>query len=216
MASLPTYRKANPSDAPIVMLALTSTTRSSAELYDIADSKIDQKIAQVSGVGDVSLMGSSLPAVRIDLQPQKLTHLGISLDTVRAAIANSTTNLPKGMLQGNAQSWVVDSNGQMEQASEYRKLIVTYQNGTAIRLSDVATVYDAVEDKFNSGYYNQTPSVMIGVTRQAGANMLETIDAIKAQLPALQKDLPADVGLKIVVDRSPASALRFTTPKRRC
>lgn len=203
MASLPTWRKANPSDAPIVMLALTSTTRSSAALYDIADSKIDQKIAQVKGVGDVSLMGSSLPAVRIDLQPQALTQAGISLDTVREAIANSTTNLPKGMLQGNTQSWVVDSNGQMDQASQYRKLIVIWQDGKAIRLGDVATVYDAVEDKFNVGYYNQTPSVMIGVTRQAGANMLETIDAIKAQLPALQKDLPADVGLSIVVDRSP-------------
>lgn len=203
MASLPTYRKANPSDAPIVMLALTSTTRSKGELYDIADSKIDQKIAQVQGVGDVSLMGSALPAVRIDLQPQMLTQAGISLDTVRAAIANSTTNLPKGLLQGDRQSWVVDGNGQIDQASQYSKLIVSYQDGKAIRLSDVATVYDSVEDKYNVGYYNQTPSVMIGVTRQAGANMLATIDAIKAQLPALQKDLPADVSLKIVVDRGP-------------
>ncbi|MGE9551595.1 multidrug efflux RND transporter permease subunit [Erwinia amylovora] len=203
MASLPTYRKANPSDAPIVMLALTSNTRSKGYLYDLADSKIDQKIAQVQGVGDVSLMGSALPAVRIDLQPQMLTHFGVSLDTVRAAIANSTTNLPKGMLQGGKQSWVVDSNGQLEQASQYRNLVVSYQNGKAIHLSDVATVYDSVEDKYNVGYYNGTPSVMIGVTRQAGANMLETIDAIKAQLPALEKDLPGDVALKIVVDRSP-------------
>lgn len=203
MASLPTYRKANPSDAPIVMLALTSNTRSKGYLYDLADSKIDQKIAQVQGVGDVSLMGSALPAVRIDLQPQMLTHFGVSLDTVRAAIANSTTNLPKGMLQGGKQSWVVDSNGQLEQASQYRNLVVSYQNGKAIHLSDVATVYDSVEDKYNVGYYNGIPSVMIGVTRQAGANMLETIDAIKAQLPALEKDLPGDVALKIVVDRSP-------------
>ncbi|WP_158783975.1 multidrug efflux RND transporter permease subunit [Pantoea sp. BAV 3049] len=203
MASLPTYRKANPSDAPIVMLALTSDTRSKGYLYDLADSKIDQKIAQVQGVGDVSLMGSALPAVRIDLQPQMLTHFGVSLDTVREAIANSTTNLPKGMLQGGKQSWVVDSNGQLEQASQYRNLVVSYQNGKAIHLSDVATVYDSVEDKYNVGYYNGTPSVMIGVTRQAGANMLETIDAIKAQLPALEKDLPGDVALKIVVDRSP-------------
>ena len=203
MASLPTYRKANPSDAPIVMLALTSTTRSKGELYDIAESKIDQKIAQVQGVGDVSLRGSALPAVRIDLQPQMLTHFGVSLDTVREAIANSTTNLPKGLLQGEHQSWVVDSNGQLEQASQYRNLVVSYQDGKAIHLSDVATVYDSVEDKYNVGYFNQTPSVMIGVTRQAGANMLETIDAIKATLPALEKELPADVALKIVVDRSP-------------
>jgi len=203
MPSLPTYRKANPSDAPIVMLALTSTTRSKGELYDLADSEIDQKIAQVKGVGDVSLMGSALPAVRIDLQPQMLTHFGVSLDTVSTAIANSTTNLPKGMLQGEKQSWVIDSNGQLEQAKQYRNLIVSYQNGRAIHLSDVATVYDSVEDQYNVGYYNGSPSVMIGVTRQAGANMLETIDAIKAQLPALEKNLPADVALKIVVDRSP-------------
>lgn len=203
MASLPTYRKANPSDAPIVMLALTSSTRSKGELYDLAESKIEQKIAQVQGVGDVSLMGSALPAVRIDLQPQMLTHFGVSLDKVREAVANSTTNLPKGMLQGDKQSWVVDGNGQLEQASQYRNLIVSYQDGRAIRLSDVATVYDSVEDKYNLGYYNDSPSVMIGVTRQAGANMLETIDAIKAQLPALEKDLPADTKLHIVVDRSP-------------
>ncbi|WP_261640921.1 multidrug efflux RND transporter permease subunit [Erwinia mallotivora] len=203
MASLPTYRKANPSDAPIVMLALTSKTRSKGYLYDLADSKIDQKIAQVKGVGDVSLMGSALPAVRIDLQPQMLSHFGVSLDKVREAIANSTTNLPKGILQGGSQSWVVDSNGQLDQASQYRNLVVSYQDGKAIHLSDVATVYDSVEDKYNVGYYNGTPSVMIGVKRQAGANMLETIDAIKAQLPELEKDLPADVQLQIVVDRSP-------------
>ncbi len=203
MASLPTYRKANPSDAPIVMLALTSETRSKGELYDLAESKIEQKIAQVQGVGDVSLRGSALPAVRIDLQPQMLTHFGVSLDTVREAVANSTTNLPKGMLQGDKQSWVVDGNGQLEQASQYRNLIVSYQDGRAIRLSDVATVYDSVEDKYNIGFYNDSPSVMIGVTRQAGANMLETIDAIKAQLPELEKDLPADTKLHIVVDRSP-------------
>lgn len=203
MASLPTYRKANPSDAPIVMMALTSETRSKGELYDLAESKIEQKIAQVQGVGDVSLRGSALPAVRIDLQPQMLTHFGVSLDTVREAVANSTTNLPKGMLQGDKQSWVVDGNGQLEQASQYRNLIVSYQDGRAIRLSDVATVYDSVEDKYNIGYYNDSPSVMIGVTRQAGANMLETIDAIKAQLPELEKDLPADTKLHIVVDRSP-------------
>ncbi|MBP2168121.1 multidrug efflux pump [Erwinia toletana] len=203
MASLPTYRKANPSDAPIVMLALTSSEVSNGELYDLASSKIKQKIAQVQGVGEVSLVGSALPAVRIDLQPQQLTHFGVSLDTVRSAIANSTTNLPKGMLEGSNQSWVVDSNGQLDSASQYRNLVVSYQSGRAIHLSDVATVYDSVEDKYNVGYYNQTPSVMLGVTRSAGANMLETIDAIKAQLPALQKDLPGDVSLKIVVDRSP-------------
>ncbi|WP_210498131.1 efflux RND transporter permease subunit, partial [Pantoea ananatis] len=106
-----TYHKANPSDAPIVMLALTSATRSPGELYDLAESKIEQAMGQIKGVGDVSLMGSALPAVRIDLQPLKLIHAGISLDTVRSAVANSTTTLPKGSLQGSSQSWMVDGNG---------------------------------------------------------------------------------------------------------
>lgn len=203
MASLPTYRKANPSDAPIVMLALTSATRTPGELYDLAESKIEQALGQVQGVGEVSLMGSALPAVRIDLQPQQLTHYGISLDSVRSAIANSTTNLPKGMLQGSNQSWVVDSNGQLDKAAQYRDLAIVYQDGKAVRLRDVATVYDSVQDQYQAGFLNATPSVMIGIKRQAGANMLNTIDAVKAQLPALEKSLPADSQLKVVVDRSP-------------
>ncbi|WP_455852837.1 efflux RND transporter permease subunit [Pantoea endophytica] len=203
MESLPTYRKANPSDAPIVMLALTSATRTPGELYDLAESKIEQAMGQVKGVGEVSLMGSALPAVRIDLQPLKLTQYGISLDTVRSAIANSTSNKPKGILQGSSQSWVVDSNGQLDKAAQYQDLIVTYKEGKAVRLHDVATVYDSVEDQYQAGFLNAMPSVMVGIKRQAGANMLDTIDAIKAQLPALEKDLPADTQLKVVVDRSP-------------
>ncbi|MDI9276898.1 efflux RND transporter permease subunit [Pantoea sp. EABMAA-21] len=203
MESLPTYRKANPSDAPIVMLALTSATRTPGELYDLAESKIEQAMGQVKGVGEVSLMGSALPAVRIDLQPLKLAQYGILLDTVREAIANSTTNKPKGILQGSQQSWVVDSNGQLDKAAQYQDLIVSYKDGKAVRLHDVATVYDSVEDQYQAGFLNSQPSVMVGIKRQAGANMLDTIDAIKAQLPALEKDLPADTQLKVVVDRSP-------------
>ena len=203
MESLPTYRKANPSDAPIVMLALTSATRTPGELYDLAESKIEQAMGQVRGVGEVSLMGSALPAVRIDLQPQQLTHYGIALDTVRSAVASSTTNLPKGMLQGSSQSWMVDGNGQLDKAAQYRDLIVSYHAGKAVRLHDVATVYDSVEDQYQAGFLNSQPSVMIAIKRQAGANMLDTIDAIKAQLPQLEKDLPADTQLKVVVDRSP-------------
>lgn len=203
MESLPTYRKANPSDAPIVMLALTSATRTPGELYDLAESKIEQAMGQVRGVGEVSLMGSALPAVRIDLQPQQLTHYGIALDTVRSAVASSSTNLPKGMLQGSSQSWMVDGNGQLDKAAQYRDLIVSYHAGKAVRLHDVATVYDSVEDQYQAGFLNSQPSVMIAIKRQAGANMLDTIDAIKAQLPQLEKDLPADTQLKVVVDRSP-------------
>jgi len=203
MPSLPTYQKANPSDAPVLMMALSSTTRTSAELYDLADSKIKQKVAQVAGVGEVSLRGSALPAVRIDLQPQLLTQFGVSLDSVREAVADSTTNLPKGRLEGKNQSWMVDGNGQLDHASQYRQLVISYRNGRAIHLSDVAHVYDAVEDNYSAGFYNGSPSVTIGVTRSAGANMLETSDGNKARLQLIQSDLPADVKLTIVGDRSP-------------
>ncbi|HEY0297066.1 MAG TPA: efflux RND transporter permease subunit [Bordetella sp.] len=202
LKTLPTYRKANPSDAPILVLALTSGTLGKGELYDLASSKLQQRIAQVQGVGDVSLMGSALPAVRIELQPQQLTHYGISLDTVRAAVANATTNLPKGELSGDALHWWVDDNGQLTQAKDYRGLIVSYANGAAVRLSDVARVYDSVQDLYVAGYYNDQPSVTLGVTRAAGANMLETIDAIKALTPVLNEMLPAGVTLTIANDRS--------------
>ncbi|MDE1168899.1 MAG: efflux RND transporter permease subunit [Pseudomonas sp.] len=202
MPSLPTYRKANPSDAPIVMLALTSATRSPGELYDLASSKLQQKIAQVDGVGEVSVRGGSLPGVRVDLQPQQLSHAGISLDTVREAIANATKVQPKGTLQGNGQTWTVEGNDQLEKASDYQDLIVGYNDGAAVHLKDVARVYDSVEDVYVGGYLNGQPSVTLGVTRQAGANMLQTIDAIKALQPQLQAMVPGDVQLVSVIDRS--------------
>lgn len=202
MESLPSYHKSNPAAAPIMLLTLTSASRTGGELYDLMESKISQAISQVQGVGEVSLMGSSSPAVRIDLQPHKLAQYGISLDKVRSAVANNTTNMPKGLLQGENQSWVIDSNGQLDKAAQYRDLIIAYQQGKTLRLTDVADVYDAVEDKYQAGFLNGKPAVMIGVMRQAGANMLETIDAIKAQLPALERNLPADTQLKIAMDRS--------------
>jgi len=202
MPSLPTYRKANPSDAPIIMFALTSATRSRGELYDLAYSTLQQKIAQVNGVGEVSVRGGSLPAVRIDLQPSALAHAGISLDTVRTAIANATQAKPKGILQGDGQHWMIDSNDQLDQADQYRALVVAYVDGAAVHLGDVASVYDSVEDLFVGGYYNGQPSVTLGITRSAGANMLQTIDSIKALLPQLQAMVPGDVDLVPTIDRS--------------
>ncbi|BEV16029.1 efflux RND transporter permease subunit [Herbaspirillum sp. DW155] len=204
LKSLPTYRKANPADAPILLLALTSKTVDKGKLYDLASSKLQQTIAQVQGVGQVSLMGSALPAVRIELQPQQLSHYGISLDTVRQAVANATTNLPKGELQGEGMHWWVDANGQLTKASDYTNLVVSYQNGAAVKLSDVARVYDSVQDQYVAGYFNDSPSVMMGITRSSGANMLATIDAIKAQLPILQQMLPKEVQLSLAMDRSPS------------
>jgi len=202
MPALPTYRKANPSEAPILGLVLTSELRGSGELYDLAFSKLQQKIAQVSGVGNVTVSGSALPAVRIDLNPQLLSQYGIALDRVRETIANSSSARPKGVLQGEDHAWMITSNGQLLKAADYRSLVVAYQAGRAIRLADVANVYDSVEDQFNQGYYNRQPAVMMMITRQAGSNMLETTEAVKALLPQLRAALPADVALQLVIDRS--------------
>ena len=202
MPSLPTYRKANPSDAPILMLALTSKTRTRGALYDLASSLLQQKIAQIGGVGEVSVRGGSLPAVRVDLQAQPLSQYGISLDTVRAALANATSNLAKGQLDGGTQRWQVAGNSQIARAGDYRTLVLRQANGAVVRLSDVANVHEGVEDQYTAGYYNKQPSVMLGITRQSDANMLSTIDAIKAELPRLQKSLPGDVELRVAMDRS--------------
>lgn len=212
MTSLPTYHKRNPSSAPIFMLSLTSASLTPSALYDFASNQLEPRIAQVKGVGEVSLFGSSLPAVRVDVHPQALTHYGISLETVRKAIVNATSHQPKGIIQGEKNTWMVNTNDQLLHAKEFGSLVVTYQNSAAIHLSDVAQVSDGVENRFNVGYYNNQPSINIGVTQSSGANMLSTIDTIKAQLPVFKKLLPADAQLNIVLDRSPTvrSALHET------
>ncbi len=202
MPSLPTYRKADPSDAPILMLSLTSATHSPQQLYDLASSKLAPVIAQVSGVGDVSLFGGSLPAIRVELQPELLAHAGISLASVRTAIANATKRLPKGRLEGHNLSWLIGGNDQLEDAASYRQLVVGRSDQGIVHLGDVARVFDSVEDVYNAGYYDGHPSVMLGVSRSANANMLATIDAIKARLPTLRKELPRDVQLYTAIDRS--------------
>lgn len=203
MPSLPGYFIANPSDAPIIMLALTSTSRTAASLYDLAESSIKPVIAQISGVGEVSLRGGALPAVRIDLQPDKLVSYGLSLDTVSQAVTSSTGSKPRGYLQGENYAWMVAGNNQLMKAEDFAKIIVRFQNGHAVRLQDVATVYDGEQDKFVGGFINGGMGVILGVTRQANANMLKTIQAIKDRLPELRKDLPADTELSVVIDRSP-------------
>ncbi|CAG9295484.1 efflux RND transporter permease subunit [Celerinatantimonas diazotrophica] len=203
MRTLPSYFKANSAAAPVLMLSLTSNELSTGQMYDLASSQLEQRIAQVKGVGEVNLYGASLPAVRIDLHPQALTHYGISLDTVRQKIVGATNVYPKGVIQGNRFAWMINSNGQLTKASQYRPLIIAYKNGAAIRLKDVANVYDSVQNRFNVGYYNNQPSINIGITLAAGANMLSTIDAIKSKLPMFHKILPGDVQLHTTLDRSP-------------
>ncbi|KPC12594.1 AcrB/AcrD/AcrF protein [Pseudomonas syringae pv. maculicola] len=203
MRSMPTYKKVNPSQAPIMVLSMTSTVLEKGQLYDLASTILSQSLSQVSGVGEVQIGGSSLPAVRIELEPQMLSQYGVSLDDVRTAITNANVRRPKGFVEDDQHNWQVQANDQLESAKDYAPLIIRYQDRATLRLKDVAKVSDAVEDRYNSGFYNNDRAVLLVVNRQAGANIIETVAQIKAQLPALRAVLPASVSLNIAMDRSP-------------
>jgi len=199
----PTYRKVNPADAPILVLSLTSETVDTSQMYDAAASILQQKLSQVPGVGQVILGGSSLPAVRVDLNPLALNRYGISLAQVRSMLATTNVNRPKGMLANSTSSWELHANDQLKKAAEYRPLVLSYRNGAAVRLTDVATVKDSVEDLRVAGIVNGKPAVMVIIFRQPGANIIETVDSVRSLLPQLQAALPGDVALSVVVDRTP-------------
>ena len=203
MPSRPTYRKANPSDAPIMILTLTSDTWSQGELYDFASTQLAQTIAQIDGVGDVDVGGSSLPAVRVDLNPQALFNQGVSLDAVRTAISNANVRKPQGALEDATHRWQVATNDELKTAAEYQPLIVHYNNGAAVRLGDVANVTDSVQDVRNAGMTNAKPAILLMIRKLPEANIIETVDSIRARLPELQRTIPASVDLQIAQDRSP-------------
>ncbi|MNG74273.1 Multidrug resistance protein MdtC [compost metagenome] len=203
MRSMPTYKKINPSQAPIMVLSLTSDVLQKGQLYDLADTILSQSLAQVSGVGEVQIGGSSLPAVRISVEPQLLNQYSLSLDEVRTAVANANQRRPMGFVEDAERHWQVRANDQLESAKDYEPVVIRQQNGTILRLSDVATITDSVENRYNSGFFNDQSAVLLVVNRQTGANIIETVDQIKAQLPALQSLLPASVKLDVAMDRSP-------------
>ncbi|AZD02163.1 efflux RND transporter permease subunit [Pseudomonas chlororaphis] len=203
MRSMPTYKKVNPSQAPIMVLSLTSDVLEKGQLYDLASTILSQSLSQVSGVGEVQIGGSSLPAVRIELEPQLLNQYGVALDDVRKTIAEANVRRPKGSVENSEQMWQVQANDQLEKAKDYEPLIIHYKDGAALRLKDVAKVSDGVEDRYNSGFFNDDAAVLLVINRQAGANIIETVNEIKAQLPALQAVLPASVKLNLAMDRSP-------------
>ncbi|WP_047286364.1 efflux RND transporter permease subunit [Pseudomonas protegens] len=203
MRSMPTYKKVNPSQAPIMVLSLTSDVLEKGQLYDLASTILSQSLSQVQGVGEVQVGGSSLPAVRIELEPQLLNQYGVALDDVRNAIANANQRRPKGSVEDDLRLWQIQANDQLEKARDYEPLIIHYNNGAALRLKDVAKVSDGVEDRYNSGFFNDDAAVLLVINRQAGANIIETVNEIKAQLPALQAVLPASVKLNLAMDRSP-------------
>ena len=202
LRSNPTYHKVNPADAPILILALTSSTLPAGQLYDSAATVLQQSLSQVDGVGEVDVSGSANPAVRVELEPQMLFHYGIGLEDVRAALAAANANSPKGSIEFGANHVQIYTNDQASKASQYKDLIIAYRNGAAVHLSDVAEIVDSVEDLRNLGLYNGKRSVLVILYRQPGANIIDTVDRVKAMLPQLKASLPADVEVMPTVDRS--------------
>ncbi|HEY7855979.1 MAG TPA: efflux RND transporter permease subunit, partial [Terriglobales bacterium] len=200
----PHYRKQNPADAPILNLAMSSKTADMPHVYDMADSIVAQKIAQVVGVGGVFVYGSSQPAVRVEANPLELNSYGINLEQVRTVLNNANANRPKGMLGANgARSFEINSSDQLFTAAAYQPLIVAWRNGAAVRLRDIAHVYDGTADYRNDGSANGEPAVTVAVFRQPGANILRTVDAVLAQLPALRASIPQNMHIIVSQDRSP-------------
>jgi multidrug efflux pump len=202
LRSNPTYRKVNPADAPVMILAMTSTTMTRGQLYDAASNVLQQRLSQVAGVGQVVIGGSALPAVRVELSPPALFKYGIGLEDIRAALSNANANSPKGAIEDHDRHLQVYTNDQAIQASDYTPLVVAYRNGAAVRLSDVADVQDSVEDLRNAGLFNGQPSVLVIIFRQPGANIIDTVDGVKALLPQLTAALPADVKVSFANDRT--------------
>ncbi|MHC2086554.1 efflux RND transporter permease subunit [Methylobacterium sp. CM6244] len=202
LRSNPTYRKFNPADAPILILGLTSNTLSPGQLYDSAATVVQQKMSQLPGVGNVDIGGSSLPAVRVELDPTALYNYGIGLEGVRAAIASANANSPKGAIETDTRHYQLYANDQGRVAADYRDIVVAYRNGAGVRLTDVGKVEDSVEDKRNLGLVNGRPGVILFIYKQPGSNVVDTIKAVKAALPQVQAALPGDIDLTVTGDRS--------------
>jgi multidrug efflux pump len=202
LRSNPTYRKVNPADAPILILALTSDTSSPGQIYDAASDVLAQRIAQLEGVGQVVMGGSSLPAVRIELDPHALFKYGIGLEDVRAAIAAANANSPKGVIEEGDKRFQIYTNDQAPHAEDYAPLVIAYRNGAAVHLSDVAEVLDSVEDLRMGGLANGKPAVVIRVFRLPGANIIRAVDAVKAELPRLEASIPRGIDITLAFDRS--------------
>ena len=198
----PIYRKVNPADAPILTLAITSDSLPLPEVHDLVDTRMAQKLAQISGVGLVSLAGGQRPAVRVLVNPMALASYGLSLDQVRQSIAATNVNQPKGSFDGPTRSTMLDANDQIRSVEDYRKLILTWQNGAPLRLGDVATIIDGAEDRFLAAWANGQPAVLLNVQRQPGANVIEVTDRVRELLPQLAGTLPSAVDVTVLTDRT--------------
>ncbi len=202
LKSNPTYHKINPADAPILIIALTSKTKTMGQLYDAAATVLQQKLSQIKGIGEVDLGGSSLPAVRVELTPGAMFKYGIGLEDVRAALASANADSPKGAIEDGSRHFQLYTNDQATHARDYEPLVVAYRNGAAVHLTDIATVVDSVENLRNQGLANGQPSVLIQLFREPGANIIAAVDRVKAALPQLEAAMPGDVTLTLAADRT--------------
>ena len=202
LRSNPIYRKFNSGDAPIMILALTSNTLTAGQIYDSASTVIAQKLSQISGVGNVGVNGGSLPAVRVELNPNALNHYGVALEDVRVALASANANRPKGFIEDGARQWQIATTDQAKKADQYRSLVVAYRNGAPVLLSNLGTVVDSVESLRNAGIVNGKPAVLIIVSKQPNANIIETVDRIRALMPQLKASIPADIDMVVMQDRT--------------
>ncbi|MDB5714502.1 MAG: nodulation protein [Sphingomonadales bacterium] len=199
----PTYRKVNPANQPVITLALTSDTRTPGQVYDAVSNIIQQRMLQIPGVGDVELGGGSLPAVRVDINPYRLNSYGISMEDVRASIEAANANRPKGLVQGaNGRSWQIYTNAPGRVAADYRALVVAWRNNAAVRLENIATVSDSVADTRTLGLFNGKRAVIVNITQQPGANLIEMADAIMAELPSIRAQIPGDIAVTVAMDRT--------------
>jgi multidrug efflux pump len=202
LPSNPTYRKVNPADAPIMILALTSSVYDRGKLYDAASTIMQQRLSQVQGVGQVSVGGSSLPGVRVDVNPTQLNSFGLGLQDVSAMLSRQNANSPKGQIVNGTTSADIVTNDQLLKAVDYIPLIVGYHNGAAVKLSDVANVQDSTENLRAAGFVNGKPSVLIIVFRQPGANIIDTVDRVREAIPALKASIPAAIDVRVTLDRT--------------
>ena len=214
MPNRPTYKRDNPSDSPILVLSLTSSQVSKGEMYDIASTVLAQKLSQIPGIGQVQVGGASLPAVRVELNPNALNKYGISLEDVRKTINQTNLSRPKGIIEDSAERWQILANDQARKAADYLPLIVSYQNGSPVTMGDIGKVVDSVEDLRNTGIKNGTPAVLLIIRKQPQANVIETVDQVTALLPELKAVIPHNVDLSLVIDRSQTIRASITEVER--
>jgi multidrug efflux pump len=202
LRSNPTYRKVNPADAPILILSLTSKTLTRGQIYDAATNVFSQSLSQLPGIGQVIIGGAALPAVRVELNPTALNKYGIGLEDVRAALASANADSPKGAIEAGGQHYQLYTNDQATHAADYKPLVIAYRNGAAVRLSDMGEVVDSVENLRNLGLSQGQPAVLVILFRQPGANIISTVDAVKAAIPQLMEAMPRDMDVRVSIDRT--------------